>query len=740
MQPGRPTDISKLGRCAEKVCTRENVPSNARITLLALLDFILPLIAHMQAALPLARSVSHALGNPLSRIPHLEYHIVRKLQRPRKTNRSTCAHSQQLRRRSSTTDASLSSLWPASTYDGPITSEVEALPPAAEQTLTPRPSSASRAIDFNSNQVPDQASSRSLGFVDLSSASHHVSASPLLDEGCPERLMTWLISHPMGHAFIVSATVEDFDRAFCALDPRVLADPFVRAQRHLGRAADADLELSFRRSLVDRLRSFAAHIDEIMVRRREFGAALSLSSCRHALRCAASVGDVRVADHIWDDVMAPASVEPDIACYNAYLEAHMWNLAYSEIARKSFRNTKRTLELRSRIQRPRNLLGYRVSTRQPEPDWALRARALAIFQDITNKGLVTDEETFVNLMIGLARSADVPGVSSILKSVWNIDVDALDSYDEEELESPTYYPDSHPLRPTAKLLFAVVHSYAINNRVDKAWNLLDYISRNYALSIPLHVWDELFEWTYVLSLPRAKVQRDQGQSEGRIHMRQVEHLFNTLTDEPHNVKPSPIITNLLARTYRKRHMLEKCLDTVRTTEKNMVQQLEELRLMVDTIKAMLENPRGIIDNGMLSQKFVKFRNDFQLTFLSVRQQYAFMITETRQILKEDHFAVSGNQDAWSTLRLPQIIEEFEQYLPNFCDYRTTSGYVSIELAEHRDAAQDAGWIRPLLLEATAMWEALDTVDLFQMAGDLHELSAKLKELQAYTRSQPKHEV
>lgn len=689
----------------------------------------------MQAALPLVRSISHVITTPASRIPHLEYHIVRKLHRSKKTNNPphTTPQRQQSRTRSSTADVNLNTLWPAATYESSITVEHESSLHDVGYPTSGTPISRSHTIDFNANQVPDHAPTQRANFIDLSSKAHDISTAQLLDEGSPERLLTWLAAHPAGHTFTASATQEEFDRAFCALDPRVLVDPFVRAQKHLGRATDIDWDLSFRRSLVQRLRLFATKIEEILMRRREFGARLTLDSCRHALKCAASVGDVRIADHIWNKLMSPAGIEPDLICYNAYLHSHVWNLAYSEIARKSFRNTERNLKLRSNIQRPRNLIGYSVSTQQPEPDWVLRARTLALFQDITTKGFVTDEDTFVNLIIGLGRSADLAGVTSILKSVWNVDIDALESYDEEELESPTYYPDSHPLRPTAKLLFAVVHSYAINHRVDKAWNLLDYISRNYALSIPDYVWDELIEWTFVLSLPRSKARRAQGQNEGKIHMREVENLFNTLTDEPHNVRPSPLIVDLLARSYRKRHMLDQSLETLRAAEDDMMQHLDELRLMVDTIKAMLENPKGVVDNGILSQKFIRFRNDFQLIYLSIRQRYALFIDETRRILRENEFAGSGKESIWSSQRLPQVIGEFEQYLPNFCNYQTKTGHVSLRLAEHRDAAQDAGHVRSLLLEANAIWEALDTLDLFKMVDDLQHLPAKLKRLQEQKR-------
>ncbi|KAK5100858.1 hypothetical protein LTR70_001105 [Exophiala xenobiotica] len=690
----------------------------------------------MQAVLPLARSVRNvAITASRSRIPHLEYHILRKLDRPRRSNRQNHASRQQRRHRSSAAGDSLSyPTWSPAGFnsfledDSATSPAPSSLNPAQLRRISPR----SPNVDFIANQIVQPSSSDTTGYVSLDSSSSStadgISVSKLLQEANPERLLAWLSLHIAGKAFLAVANANEFDQAFCALDPDILVEPFKQAQRYLRESSrNTDKELHFERSLVNRLRHFASSIDYILVTRQESGMPLTLNACRHALKCAASVGDVRMASHIWDIVMPTNKVDPDLGCYNAYLHAHVWNLAHSEIASVSLRNYKRNLDLRSKLWRPRNLLGYRVSPDglQQDPDWALRARVLAIFQDISNNGFVTNEETFTNLMIGLARAGDVAGVDSVLKSVWNIDVNALDSFDEEELESPTYYAESHPLKPSAKLLFAIVHAYSVNNSAAKAWTILDYTSRNYALDIPEAVWTELFEYTYVLSKYRSKARRDQGQSAGKIPRTEPENIYSTMIDAPHNVKPNAVMLSMRAKNFRDRRILDKNLDTLRHLEKNMMQHLENLQLMVDTITALSRDPRGITENGMISQKFIEFRRDFQMAFLIAIQQYDTLVLETQRSLREDDWAGSGKQQIWQRERLPKMVEEFQAYMPKSVEYKTRTGHVSLSFARSREQAQEKWSVRSLLFEATLIWRMFDSTDLFHLADQLRLLPQEL---------------
>lgn len=380
----------------------------------------------------------------------------------------------------------------------------------------------------------------------------------------------------------------------------------------------------------------------------------------------------------------------------------------------------RHAQLRSQLWRPKNLLGYRVSDSMPDPEWTLRANVLETFRSISENAWPTDEETFVNLIIGLARAGDVPGVESILKSVWNIDVNALDSFDEEEIQSPTYYSDNHPLRPTHNLLFAIVHAYSLNSDTPKALSLLDYTSRNYALEIPAYVWEELLEWTFVLSKSRQKKSRKQGQAEGLISRAEVESLYNKIIDQPYNMEPTFPMLKVLAKSFRQqRRLLNKSLSTVRQVESDLHQHISKLKLMIDTAKSTILSQPRITTGGIPSKGFFEFRREFQLTFLSVLAQHGFLLQEVNRILTESNWPGTGKQNDWPRRWLPDVVEEFQSYLPRFFRYQSRTGQVTLECPKELRLEDP---VRSLLAEAAVIFRAMAPFDLFQLEKRLNHLS------------------
>ena len=574
--------------------------------------------------------------------------------------------------------------------------------------------------------------------MDRDTITDTIDATKLVEEACPERIFTFLTTSA-GDGFLQTASVEEFDRAFTALDPRVLIEPFKQAQKLQLRSKENTNERAFfERSLVSRIRRFTDHISEVLYRRRLTGLPLSLAVLRHALQCAASAGNLKSAEYVWTKMFPPYEIQPDLQCYIAYMQAHIWNVSYTEIARRSARMHKRNKDLRGLpfTQRPRNLAGYRISDERPDPMWSLRGKVLSIFQEISKQGFVTNEETFSSLIIGLAKAGDLSGAESILKSVWNIDFQALETFDEEEIESPTFYAEDHPLRPTHRLLFAIVHAYSINNQVPKAGFLLDYVSRNYALDVPEYVWEELLEWTSVMSRRFSRIERIQGQDEGALALSEVEKLYNKIVDFPYHVKPSALMLERLARSFRERRVLDKAVGLVRQIEQDLMPLLQKLQLMVDTFRVVAKDEPGMSNNGMLSRKVIEFRRDYQLVYFAAQAQFGLVQRHVNRILTEDDWAGAGKHTSWTREQLPQLVEAFQAYLPPSFEYKTSTGVVKLICSPHRVEWHDGSWsyelynISPaefLLAEATVVWKALHSMDLFRVAQNLRNLPEDLEE-------------
>jgi hypothetical protein len=133
---------------------------------------------------------------------------------------------------------------------------------------------------------------------------------------------------------------------------------------------------------------------------------------------------------------------------------------------------------------------------------------------MVESGVPGNEETFCLMITAMGREGDLDSIANILKRVWQIDVEALLAADETSVPSARSYPEDSPFYPSNKLLFTLAHAYGTNNNIPLALRLVDYVSSQYSLPIPIpiEVWNELFQWTYVLSLTPRVLKRSGCQS------------------------------------------------------------------------------------------------------------------------------------------------------------------------------------------------------------------------------------
>lgn len=159
------------------------------------------------------------------------------------------------------------------------------------------------------------------------------------------------------------------------------------------------------------------------------------------------------------------------------------------------------------------------------------------------------------MMVALAREGDIAGISNILQRVWGIDVEAVLTKPESEVTPPNVYLPQSPFFPSENLLFTLAHVYGINNTIPTALRLVDYVSRQYNITIPLRAWNELMQWTYVTSVKRRGKNPETNNEDlktGQLGTDAVSTLWDTMTMAPYNVELTMemhdrLITSLLRR-------------------------------------------------------------------------------------------------------------------------------------------------------------------------------------------------
>ena len=521
--------------------------------------------------------------------------------------------------------------------------------------------------------------------------------------------------------------------------------------RFMKSSLSTDPQYRWVRRIEERFSSFKASLATIIDLRRAAGHKLSLEVCRHYLDWARVLGDAQLAKRIMGTLMPIDVLEPDVHCYNYFMEACCWNRAWSKKEEFRLRVTPRILAIRSTVKRPPDLRGHRVGGAR-----GIRYNMLSMFKKLVARGHQGNEETFTTLMVAMGRENDLTGAKSILRSVYNIDVDLLAQLDEEEVETPTFYKDNSPLRPSARLLFTVAHIFGSNNQVGTALNLVDYISRQYNLQISLNVWMQLFEWTLVLQLKRTPIERKQGQHIGQVPQGTLEKLWDTMTDTPHNVKPGVIMHTLRARARRDAFHLEDTLQNLRLAREELESSRRRLQLFSTELVSWIEDHVDQISkDSILPTEWYIIRRNFLMQSLKVDRDVQLVATAVRQVASDFHWPqyappevrqepdqARGRQKRiewqkehhtrileWERRTLPNLLLEFAEYLPNSIVYKTTGGWIAIDGKQSRNVIVNRSW-GDQLRRTGIMRAVLDTEDYGNMLEGMKRLPQLLEDEKA----------
>ncbi|ETS84020.1 hypothetical protein PFICI_05896 [Pestalotiopsis fici W106-1] len=134
-----------------------------------------------------------------------------------------------------------------------------------------------------------------------------------------------------------------------------------------------------------------------------------------------------------------------------------------------------------------------------------------VFYHLKRKGIFTTEQLLCTFIIAFARSGSLRFIQyRILEDYFGIVItrDADENRIRVERMSSERFTFNNPLRPqrpfirpTSRLLDAVVYAFCSNGQFATAWQLVRYISQTYKLSITQQVWSNLLEWCYILITP-----------------------------------------------------------------------------------------------------------------------------------------------------------------------------------------------------------------------------------------------
>jgi hypothetical protein len=546
-------------------------------------------------------------------------------------------------------------------------------------------------------------------------------ALAILAEGQPGRVMAAFVN-PKYRNTLANLPSATYVEALRLISRTYFLDPYKDIQSDPTKIGAWSQKAKGLREISQRFYFF---LKQIVAARRSAGGKLGLAEYTHILDCAKATGAAELADQVWKE-MAEDNILPSVECYNYYMESKNWHNAYFHKENHHLRAGRWNYKHRRQATPNPGYTGFSTGP------GGVRDQVFELFKGMTAKGLEPDAGTYAQLLIAAGREGDIGAVRGLLKSTWNIDAKVL-AQDPSQHPPVTPYPRSSPLHPTPDLLFAIAHAIGSNCQFATALQTIDFISISYSIRIPAQAWHELFVWSYVLTAQRYRPSKSRVRNPtvGSIPLMATLHTFYTMTSEPYSVTPSFRALHLAVKLRTNPSpwaiFQDETLDLMRTGRDRLFETVSERNRLVTELNKLFPNqpvwatPRSpsfrplfahvvrlrywtyliprLRYDGLYWQKFYEYQL-LQMRVIReetyVRQWLIYVLRSRGWIdprrdwdkrsrsSKWDVSGIPGDWksraawDDWTRRGIPNLIAEWQEFLPKPLSYRLSTGTVEFD--------------------------------------------------------------
>ncbi|KAI1981883.1 hypothetical protein LOZ53_005179 [Ophidiomyces ophidiicola] len=532
-----------------------------------------------------------------------------------------------------------------------------------------------------------------------------VDIDEMLAEAQPRRIFTSLLRSPELQQIISELPATTFAEVLQLFSPEYFIEPNKEIQSHLHPT------IAFKNRVLPLtilMARFAETLRMIVERRRSAGFTIGLAEYTHLLSCYASMGHGEMADKIWEEMVAHR-IEPNVQCYNYLMEAKAWNRCYTAKENHRLRSTRWIYEKRRWWPSNPGYQGYKTG------EDGVRDEVHQLFNSMIENGLNPNEATFLHIMTAASREWDIGAVKNTLRTVWGVDVDLLDN-DQNDHPQVVVYATSSPLHPSPRLLYTVAHIFGSNNDFATALKLVDFISQSYSIPVPQYVWQELLQWSFILSLERFGPKAEENMI-GKIPRDSPLKLFEVCTSTPYNTPPTFKMHDMITKVGWIRQSKNRTFQNMHagrqlflTTLRKRNQLFQELIIMHKKLAFSKERSDSLQHSSADDDIFKSFSPhdedyklpkpafEYHLTHLYPSITYPGAYWELYDSLKLLNIRVArealyiqrwirlvfsrrkwtGTKERWERQELPDFIAEWREFLPYRVFYHIKSGAIEFE--------------------------------------------------------------
>ncbi|KAI0424449.1 mitochondrial ATPase expression-domain-containing protein [Xylaria sp. FL1042] len=595
----------------------------------------------------------------------------------------------------------------ATTHSGPLPSSISRDAALYVQSLLARPRpgvGVLRSTELVEHSSASDTSMGSHGSLKSSPTTHSTGAPPVhpfqgallaMREGDTSRVLTQLrVIEDMDHEELQDAVMSlprtTFTEFFRILDVLRVArdcDPVGESHVSVGMYQILNMtsidEYGIRR-LYNKL---VRRLVTLMSALQAAGYTLHLEEYISLIRCCGASSDISTIGALWNDLSSgPLLAWRNSELYTEYIKARfLTEPLYTNYRKPSRMVTPRAMH-RSRLMlgaiavRRLDVLRHRVRLKslrfgqnkaQVDVDELMRALrvkgpAMRLFgAAISQHSFRVDESLLCALMIAFGRAGMLRAAGNqILERFFGVR-NPIPIPGEPQIQS--LHSGPWRVRPSIRLIRAIVETYGSNSEISIAVQLVEHLSHTYNIPIPEDVWQDLLEWSHIMSTPPAATawhiaklsQKYPGSSV-------VEVIWDAMTSHPYYHTPTFRNYNVLIRSLisRRPDDLEPALSRMREAILLYNEQCREYEAAVfdyTLYKRTADVPSTIIG------RFQRARHKKQMMWFDISEW-------CRLFLKNVGFS---RVSAIPNPLIPHFIEEFRPFLKNPVEYLTPTGRISL---------------------------------------------------------------
>jgi hypothetical protein len=470
------------------------------------------------------------------------------------------------------------------------------------------------------------------------------------------------------HTVLQALSDDVFTETLMHLQPSAFVNRLTSVHRELSRSKVRQLGIA---PVNEIARSYSEMLMEIVTTRRSGDSKPRLADYTILLRSARDLGNHKMARHVWNALLKDGH-SPDVDCYNCFMAAHVWNGRHRPQHRQRVRITPFNAKIRQREQRRAKFRTLDIGS----ADTLTMARH--IFDTMSRDGVEPNDESYRILLMAAAHQGRMEEVKTLLRKIWGIDVNAIQRGASSATKVAQYPVKDVPERPSGALLVAIAHAFGINNDILTALRMVDHVAQQYGIPIDMEVWDQLFEWMFVLSINRTGTSKKNGSNVGQLPSQSLQSLWNTMIGEPYLVQPTMKMYDLLIKNLFTRSqtpaMVAKMMEALALYESHR----DEASAAFERIKAVAAGING--DDQVANQALEGLRWEWEYLNLLRRRDVYLLKRWTSLMLKSfDEWHRMDFVDRHYACGLPAFLWKWREWAPTTVKYEMPTAFLEFDI-------------------------------------------------------------